>query len=162
MANTARLWSEEPALDHVRSADESCVRVKSARAASAPWRPTSRVAGAERRASRRLPIELDVTIEGGACYFATTTADLSPGGMFVATHESIPIGTEVLVFFRLPSGVELKVVAVVQWRRGGSDAAPVGIGLSFFCLDPHVKEILEQFCAVREPLYCEDAFEYGS
>jgi uncharacterized protein (TIGR02266 family) len=116
----------------------------------------SRPAGAERRSSRRLPIELDVTIEGGACRFSTTTADLSPGGMFLATHENIPIGTEVVLSFTLPNGTALEIIGIVEWRRGSFAAAAHGMGVSFFCLDPEVKKVLERFCSVREPLYYED------
>lgn len=123
-------------------AGESAVRLKSR--------------AGERRAWRRLPLELDVAVEGGTCYFATTSSDVSPGGMFVATQEQIPIGTEVLLTFSLPSGTELEVLGVVTWRRSPHDHAALGMGVSFFCLDPRVKEMLERFCAVREPLYYED------
>ncbi len=142
MAAIASAWD-----DHVEGwaeSDDSVVRVRT--------RPDS----AERRTARRLPIEIDVSVEGAACRFTTTTYDLSPGGMFIATHEAIPIGTEVVLGFALPNGAQLEVIGIVQWRRGGQAEAPVGLGISFFCLDPEVRKVLEQFCAVREPLYCED------
>jgi uncharacterized protein (TIGR02266 family) len=143
MASTASVWDEA---GDWAEAEESVVRVKTARPDSA-----------ERRTARRLPLEIDVAVEGGACRFTTTTYDLSPGGMFLVTHEQIPIGTEVVLGFTLPSGAELEVIGLVQWRRSRGDVeAPQGMGISFFCLDPEVRKVLEQFCAVREPLYYED------
>jgi uncharacterized protein (TIGR02266 family) len=141
MPSTGNAWAEPEAW---ADAEESVVRLK------------SRPAGAERRVTRRLPIEIDVTVEGGACRFTTTTFDLSPGGVFIASYESIPIGTELVLSFALPSGTPLEVIGIVQWRRGSLDEAPQGMGVSFFCLDPEAKKVLERFCAVREPLYYED------
>ncbi len=142
MAASATGWDQQDG--GWAEADDSVVRLRT--------RPDS----AERRRARRLPIEIDVSVEGAACRFTTTSYDLSPGGMFIATHETIPIGTEVLLGFTLANGVDLEVIGIVQWRRGGHAEAPQGLGISFFCLDPEVRKVLEQFCAVREPLYCED------
>jgi uncharacterized protein (TIGR02266 family) len=126
----------------------------------APTRQKSRPPGLERRVARRLPIELDVTVEGAACRFVTTSADVSPGGMFISTHEQIPIGTEVVLGFTLPGGTDLELIGTVQWRRGRLDLeAAQGFGVAFFCLDPEVRGILERFCSLREPLYYEDELD---
>jgi uncharacterized protein (TIGR02266 family) len=121
---------------------------------SSDFWPTTRIR--ERRGGRRLPIEVEVDVEGAAERFRSTSVDLSPGGMFVMTHHALPVGVNVVLAFTLPNGVELHVVGVVQWRRDdGRGAEPAGIGISFFFLDPEVREILEAFCAVREPLYLD-------
>jgi uncharacterized protein (TIGR02266 family) len=104
----------------------------------------------ERRASVRLPIEVDVDVEGAAQRFRAVSLDLSVGGMFVGTRELIPIGTQVMLSFKLPNGTELQVLGTVQWRKTENGA---GLGVAFFCLDPEVRASLERFCAVREPLY---------
>jgi uncharacterized protein (TIGR02266 family) len=104
----------------------------------------------ERRAAVRLPIEIDVDVEGAAHRFRTTTANISAGGMFVATTRDIPVGTNVMLSFALPNGATHELIGVVQWKCDG-DAR--GFGVSFFCLDPAVKKSLEHFCAVREALY---------
>ena len=113
------------------------------------------VAYQERRSSLRLPIEIDVEVEGAAQRFRSTTVDVSPSGMFVMTHADIPVGTHVMLAFTLPSGVSLQVIGVVQWRREKHAATgeQPGLGIAFFCLDPEVKKMLESFCAVRAPLY---------
>ncbi len=110
----------------------------------------------DRRASRRLPIEIDVTVEGAAHRFTAPTADLSTGGLFVLTVSPIPIATHVLLAFTLPNGAELEVIGVVQWTRtgygDGTEGQP-GLGIAFFCLEPEARAVLERFCSVREALY---------
>ena len=106
-----------------------------------------RPAAMERRAALRLPIEMDVNVEGAAHRFQATTADLSSGGMFVLTQRMLPIGANVMLGFTLPNGVTLEVLGAVQ-HHGAT-----GLGVAFFCLEPKTRELLERFCAVREPLY---------
>ncbi len=120
-----------------------------------------RPATLEKRACARLPIEIDVSVEGAAHRFQAATGDLSSGGMFVVTQRALPIGTNVALAFELPNGTALEVLGVVQWQTSGGQtttgvARPAGIGIAFFCLDPDAKAVLETFCAAREPLY------YGS
>ncbi len=117
-----------------------------------------RPAASERRTAARLPIEIDVEVEGAAHRFAATTADLSAGGMFVATQRAMPIGVEVMLGFTLPNGTTLEVLGVVQWQTNGGDqldgnVQPAGIGVSFYCLEPEAKATLADFCEAREPLY---------
>lgn len=108
----------------------------------------------DRRAAMRLPIEIDVDVEGAAQRFRAATVDLSAGGLFVGTPHDIPIGTHVLLAFTLPNGAALEVLGAVQWRRAGhaSGESP-GLGIAFFCLDPAARAVLEGFCHVREALY---------
>lgn len=108
----------------------------------------------EKRAAARLPIEVDVQVEGAAHRFQATTADLSSGGMFVVTQRAIPVGVEVMLGFTLPNGTALEVLGVVQWQTNGDGAArQPGLGLAFFCLEPDAKAIVERFCSAREALY---------
>jgi uncharacterized protein (TIGR02266 family) len=117
-----------------------------------------RPAGSEKRADARLPIEMDVEVEGAAHRFTATTADLSAGGMFIVTQRDMPIGVEVMLGFTLPNGKLIEVLGLVQWQTNGGDALdgsvlPPGIGVSFFCPEPEAKATLAEFCRVREPLY---------
>jgi uncharacterized protein (TIGR02266 family) len=125
-----------------------------------------RPAAMERRTAARLPIEIDVHVEGAAHRFDATTGDLSSGGMFVLTQRAIPVGTHVMLSFTLPNGKLLEVLGAVQWHHTGSSSdwdgladADVertrgpGLGLSFFCLEPESKALLERFCVLREALY---------
>lgn len=115
----------------------------------------------EKRAGARLPIEMDVAVEGAAHRFQALTGDLSSGGIFVVTQRALPVGANVALAFTLPNGTALEVLGVVQWQTSGGDtldgvARSPGVGVAFFCLEPEVKAVLEKFCSVREALY------YGS
>lgn len=119
-----------------------------------------RPAPLEKRGGARLPIEMDVSVEGAAQRFQATSSDLSSGGMFVVTQRAIPVGTQVMLSFTLPNDTELEVLGVVQWQTcggfadvGGATVREGGIGLAFFCLAPEVKALLEDFCSARELLY---------
>jgi uncharacterized protein (TIGR02266 family) len=107
----------------------------------------------ERRVATRLPIELDVDVEGAAHRFRANTANISAGGMFVVTHRDIPLGTHVMLGFKLPSGAALEVIGVVCWRRGKEEDGVAGLGVSFFCLEPEAKKTIQDFCGVREAIY---------
>lgn len=122
-----------------------------------------RPAEMERRRAPRLPIEVDVRVEGAAHRFEATTGDLSSSGMFVLTHRAIPVGTHVMLGFTLPNGTALEVLAAVRWQYTGNgrgledthdtDTRGPGLGLSFFCLEPETKAQLTRFCDLREALY---------
>jgi uncharacterized protein (TIGR02266 family) len=119
-----------------------------------------RPARLEKRSAARLPIEMDVNVEGAAHRFQATTADVSGGGMFVITQRAIPVGVEVMLGFTLPNGTSLEVLGVVQWQTNGDGKLrPAGLGIAFFCLEPEAKGTLERFCSAREPLYFAGAHE---
>lgn len=107
--------------------------------------------GVERRTDPRLPIEVDVQVEGGARRFTATSIDLSVGGMLIATSEIVPVGVEVILSFALPNGSELRVLGTVRWRRPLEEGG--GLGVAFFCLEPEARATLERFCRVRVKLY---------
>jgi uncharacterized protein (TIGR02266 family) len=111
----------------------------------------------ERRAATRLPIEIDVDLEGAAHRFRSSTANLSTGGMFVVTHRDIPVGTQVMLSFVLPNGAALEVIGTVRWRRDKDNDGVAGLGVGFFCLEPEAKRSIHDYCAVREAIYVPPA-----
>lgn len=111
----------------------------------------------ERRGATRLPIEIDVDVEGAAHRFRANTGNLSTGGMFVVTHRDIPLGTNVMLSFTLPSGAALEVIGVVRWRRSEDSDGIAGLGIAFFCLEPEAKRTIHDFCGVREAIYAPQA-----
>jgi uncharacterized protein (TIGR02266 family) len=112
-----------------------------------------RPAPLEKRGAARLPIEIEVQVEGAAQRFQATTADVSSGGMFIVTQRAIPVGVQMMLAFTLPNGTTLEVLGVVQWQTNGGGQRPPGLGVAFFCLEPEAKATLERFCSAREPLY---------
>jgi uncharacterized protein (TIGR02266 family) len=115
----------------------------------------------ERRAvSRRVvagsaTLAVKVSLAGETQFFAGLAGDVSRGGLFVATFQVLALGTDVALAFTLPGAGVLHARGVVRWARpAGRDAAP-GLGIAFTGLPPECARVIEQFCAVRPPLYMD-------
>jgi type IV pilus assembly protein PilZ len=80
----------------------------------------------EKRVHPRIDIELDVT-----CEFADRppltgrSKNLSVGGMFVRSGESLAFNTKVTVVTRLPDAGEVRLAGLVRW------STPEGFGVQF-------------------------------
>ncbi len=66
-----------------------------------------------------------------------TCLNLSVGGMFIATTDPAPPGTEVVLYFMLPGLSDpLSVRARVVWTRGQGTGPDTAIGMGVYFLDP--------------------------
>jgi uncharacterized protein (TIGR02266 family) len=107
----------------------------------------------DRRSDARLRVAVEVSLDSESQIWTGISADVSRGGIFVATWRSIPIGTDILVELELPSGV-VRASGTVRWRREHSDnGPPPGVGVAFDEIEMGGREALEAFCATRAPLY---------
>lgn len=111
----------------------------------------------DRRARCRIPVEIDVMVHSADALFQASSADVSPGGMFVVTFRELPPGTHVVLDFRLPSGAALELEGIVCWRRGRPDGGPAGVGVAFCAVPEEAAEALAAYCSVREALYLDFA-----
>jgi uncharacterized protein (TIGR02266 family) len=111
----------------------------------------------QHRQTRRVPVCLGVGFESDASLFTGVTADLSEGGVFVATHSLPPIGSEIDLRFSLPAGPELRARGVVRWLRDSSetDSAPPGIGVEFSTLAEQDLSLIRAFIDQCEPTIFE-------
>ncbi len=76
-------------------------------------------AGLDRRLHPRYALSLAITLSGENNFYAGLTEDISEGGVFIATHRLLPIGTPVVMSFSLPHARKiLEVHGVVRWLRG--------------------------------------------
>ena len=93
----------------------------------------------ERRTNRRLPIRVMVEYETTEDFLMDYTANVSIGGMFIATKEPLELGTRFRMRFRLPERKKtIETYAVVRWvvepdDRTGMEA---GMGVQFEDLAP--------------------------
>jgi uncharacterized protein (TIGR02266 family) len=113
---------------------------------------------AEQRASERVRLEVEVTLESDHNFYTGLTSDLSEGGLFVATHALWPVGTKISVRFRLP-GLEQPIQAdtEVRWVRDGRfSTLPPGIGLRFFHLPGDALHAVTQFVQRRDTIFYEE------
>lgn len=111
---------------------------------------------ANRRASRRVAIEAQVTYASESNFYAGFAEDLSDGGLFIATYNLQPIGTLIDISFTLPNGHIVNTVGQVRWVRDthdDNDDAPPGMGVKFEALAPEDRRGIVDFLRRRDPLF---------
>jgi uncharacterized protein (TIGR02266 family) len=113
--------------------------------------------------ARRTPracvyVSIDVFSEHN--FWTGLTMNMSEGGVFVATHHSVPVGTTLVVNMMLPfESSAIVTLAEVRLSRDytGQDDVPPGIGLQFVGLDEASLVKIRKFVAtVREPLFFDE------
>jgi uncharacterized protein (TIGR02266 family) len=92
-------------------------------------------------------------------FFTGFTTNISEGGIFVATVQSVPRGTSVDLDVLLPGTRSMTVTGVVGWTREVNDKTPElmpGLGVRFSYLPPEVTSVITDFVATREPMFFPD------
>lgn len=114
---------------------------------------------AQRRTQPRVAVQAQVDFQSDANFYMGFSANISEGGIFVATVAIAPIGTEVDLSFTLPSGEHIACRGVVRWIREVNDRLPdafPGLGVQFTDLEPASLEAIRRFVAQRDPLFYVD------
>lgn len=114
---------------------------------------------AERRVHRRLPAEIEVTLHSEHNFFTGFTQNISQGGLFIATHQILPIGTRFRVTFTLQGMAgAVNVMCEVRWVRPYHDNldSPPGMGVRFVNMDDETFLAIRTFIQAREPIFFED------
>lgn len=112
------------------------------------------------RASPRVKMQATVDFNSDDNFYAGFSANISDGGLFVATVNLLPLGTEVDLSFTLPSGQRIEAKGKVSWVREVNDKIPdafPGMGVQFIGLAPAAHAAIGQFLAQRDPLFYADA-----
>lgn len=122
------------------------------------------VPGPDQREHPRYEVTFAITLLGENNFYFGLSQNISEGGIFIATHRLLPIGTPVLMSFTLPRTMQtLTVEGTVQWTREPSavfdDADPdtwlsavkPGMGIRFRHLDPEAIEAVREFTRWRSP-----------
>lgn len=113
----------------------------------------------QRRAFERLDIELAVDVKSEHNFFTGFSANISEGGIFIATHQARPVGSLVEIEFSLPGERPIAARARVRWTKvyhEGSDGSP-GLGLEFVSIDPDDARRIQAFIErERPPLFWDD------
>ncbi|WP_324948502.1 TIGR02266 family protein [Archangium sp.] len=110
------------------------------------------------RASR-VRVQASIDMRSDSNFFTGFTTNISEGGIFVATVQTVPRGTTVDLDFTLPGGRPMKVSGVVRWTREVNDKTPElmpGLGVQFTHLPPEVASAISDFVATREPMFFPD------
>jgi uncharacterized protein (TIGR02266 family) len=100
-------------------------------------------------------LEVEVGLVGENNFFAGLSMDVSEGGVFVATYEPSPIGTNLMISFVLPDGHSVTTPGVVRFLIDARGDIPPGMGVSFADLAHEDLKAIRKFCKTRRPTYYE-------
>ncbi len=109
-----------------------------------------------RRAQPRVRMQAAVDLHSESNFFTGFSTNISEGGLFIATVQTLEIGTEVDLNFTLGNGEKLSVRGVVRWTREINDHTPdifPGVGIQFANLDASTAATIQRFVASREPMF---------
>lgn len=148
---------EQAAVDKARQAAAAPPPTETPKAkppAPAPAEP----AGADQRGSKRIAVAVDVSMETPHNFYMGLTENLSEGGLFVATYDDVPLGTELELRLSLPGSPPIKTRGIVRWIREHTqfteDVVP-GVGLEMVDLSEADTQAIRKFLADRDPIYYE-------
>ena len=112
------------------------------------------------RQHARVSVNLGVTLRSDSNFYVGFADNISEGGLFVATHDLLPIGSAITLEFRLPGDDEpICIPAEVRWQRPVSDPENgilPGFGAKFLEVDSADQARLDDFISSREPLFHPD------
>jgi uncharacterized protein (TIGR02266 family) len=101
-------------------------------------------------------IETDVGFVTESNFFVGFAGDLSDGGLFISTWQTLPVGSAVQVVFTLPDGHQARARGTVMWVREAdetaADGAP-GLGVTLEGLDERDMRSVSSFMAKRAPIF---------
>ncbi|MDJ0764433.1 MAG: TIGR02266 family protein [Myxococcota bacterium] len=128
---------------------------------SRPGRPSRPASDIEenRRSSERRSIAVDIGIHSSTNFFTGFSQDISSGGLFVATFDTLAIGTKLTVNFNLPDGPVLSLDGMVRWVREYNEITPEmepGMGIQFEDLPKNDRDAINQFMVKYPPIFFED------
>lgn len=115
----------------------------------------------EKRSAPRVEYEVEVDYRSEDNFYTGFIKNISSGGLFLYTHEPLPIGSEINVRFTIPNFPQPIVArALVRWirpyRQDTQDSVP-GMGVQFLSIDPPeaVAAINDFIQRRREPEFFE-------
>ena len=110
----------------------------------------------DRRYSRRVQLDVDIGLHSETNFFVGFAEDISDGGLFVATYDLLPVGTELTLSLVLPGGRQIVAPARVTWIRDphDGDLAP-GVGVHFERLSDEDRDAIDRFLKARAPMFFE-------
>ncbi len=109
--------------------------------------------------AKREDVEVNIGATTESNFYVGFSGEISEGGVFLATYDTLPEGTLVNALVTLPGGFETKVKGHVRFVRDSMDfdsEAEPGIGIQFESLDAKTRELVMRFIKKRAPLFFDD------
>ena len=105
----------------------------------------------DRRRFPRIEMDADVDVEtSNNNFFAGRTRDISIGGLFIESRETLEIGSTVGLKVRF-EGQSFHLMCRVAWSLTEKDGVPCGYGFEFVSLPVHAKRSIEAYMMRRAP-----------
>ncbi len=113
----------------------------------------------KKRQAQRVKMQAAIDLHSDNNFFSGFSANISEGGVFIATVDHVPMGTTVDLSFSLPTGEKVQAAGVVRWVREINDKDPdsfPGVGVQFTQLDPSAADAIHRFISQRDPMFYVD------
>ncbi len=117
--------------------------------------------GANRRQHERIEATIEVSMLSENNFYTGFTQDISEGGVFIASMDLLPIGSEVEFELRLAPGKgSVRVKGIVRWLREHNDLSTLGVnpgmGIQFVDLPSTVAQRINLFIKHRDSMFYDD------
>jgi uncharacterized protein (TIGR02266 family) len=133
----------------LRNTTEPDIDVNDARPPTATPPPSASPSpvGRTKRATRRVPCNIKMSIRNGEHVYTSKTLDISHGGIFLETDEKLEIGELIDMTFQIPSSDRVvTAVGKVAWiGQGGPGHAAEGVGVKFSRIDPKDLQLIVEY-----------------
>lgn len=108
---------------------------------------------------RRSDVEANVGASSETNFYVGFSGEIAEGGVFVATYNTLEVGSLVTVTVTLPGGYEFRVPGQVHFVRDPmdmNDEAEPGMGLKFEQLSSEHRDLILRFVRKRAPMFYDD------
>lgn len=112
------------------------------------------------RQHRRYDFEVEVKAGSGHQFFTGFTENISAGGLFVQTYQTMPLGSVFQMHVKLPNVEEpFHLDCEVRWVREYNEMMPEmqpGMGVRFVNLAPHEEAAFNACLTRMETMFYDD------
>jgi uncharacterized protein (TIGR02266 family) len=115
--------------------------------------------GTNGRKNERFEHGVEVNLESEHNFYTGFTENISTGGLFIATRDLLPIGTQTQMTFSLSGSSQLITLVEVRWHRleqASDENISPGMGVRFLDLTPEQQASINAFIDQRETLFFLD------
>ena len=113
-----------------------------------------------RRIAPRHDLKVEVSGQSDHQFFTGFSENISTGGLFIATYQTLPLGTEFQLSFSVPGvNKQFDCKCIVRWVREHDAEAPhavPGVGVNFVELSPADEKILDAILSRVETMFYDD------
>ena len=112
------------------------------------------------RFHKRYEFELELSANSSHQFFTGFTENISAGGLFIATYQTLPLGSKFQIQFTVPGvDYQFQVDCEVRWVREYNEMMPhmtPGMGVNFIDLSVGEQQILNDSLKRMETMFYDD------